>query len=54
MWMHIRGKQRCDQHGMSLSRPQADMDPPSVYQRKLADENYSNILYNDAKIKRKY
>jgi hypothetical protein len=39
---------------MSLSRPQYDMDPLSVSQRKLADENYSYILYNGAKIKRNY
>jgi hypothetical protein len=54
MWMHIRGKQRQDRDGLSLNRPQNDMDPLSVSQRKLANENYSYILYNDAKIKRKY
>jgi non-heme Fe2+,alpha-ketoglutarate-dependent halogenase len=54
MWMHIRGKQRRDRDGMSLYRTQYDMDPLSVSQRKLADENYSFILYNDAKIKRNY
>ena len=54
MWMHIRGKQRQDRDGMNLFRPQFDMDPLSVSQRKLADENYSYILYNGAKIKRKY
>jgi len=54
MWMHIRGKPRRDRDGMSLSRPQYDMDPLSVSQRKLTDENYSYILYNGAKIKRNY
>ena len=54
MWMHIRGKQRRDRDGMSLYRTQYDMDPLSVSQRKLADENYSYILYNGAKIKRNY
>ena len=54
MWMHIRGKQRRDHDGMSLYRTQYDMDPLSVSQRKLADENYSYILYNGAKIKRNY
>ncbi|MEC9012591.1 MAG: phytanoyl-CoA dioxygenase family protein [SAR324 cluster bacterium] len=54
MWMHIRGKQRQDRDGLNLYRPQFDMDPLSVSQRKLANENYSYILYNDAKIKRKY
>ena len=54
MWMHIRGKTRRHRDGMSLSRPQYDMDPLSVSQRKLTDENYSYILYNGAKIKRNY
>ncbi|MDP7045788.1 MAG: phytanoyl-CoA dioxygenase family protein [SAR324 cluster bacterium] len=54
MWMHIRGKQRQDRDGLNLYRPQFDMDPLSVFQRKLANENYSYILYNGAKIKRKY
>jgi|TARA_B100000809_G_scaffold248756_1_gene279190 hypothetical protein len=54
MWMHIRGKQRQDRDGMSLYRPQNDMDSRSVYLRKLANENYSKILYNGAKTKRKY
>lgn len=54
MWMHIRGKQRQDRDGLNLYRPQFDMDPLSVSQRKLANENYSYILYNGAKIKRKY
>jgi len=30
------------------------MDPLSVYMRKIASKNYSNILYNDAKTTRKY
>jgi len=54
MWMHIRGKQRRDRSGISLNRAQYDMDPLSVSQRKLADDNYSYILYNGAKIKRNY
>ena len=54
IWMHIRGKKRQDRDGMRLYRPQYDMDSRSVSQRKFADENYSNILYNGSKIKRKY
>ena len=54
IWMHIRGKQRQDRDGIILSRPQYNMDNYSVYQRKIADENYSHILYNGSKIKRKY
>ena len=30
------------------------MDPVAVDLRKIANQNYSNILYNDAKITRKY
>ena len=54
MWMHIRGKQRQDRDGVILNRPLYDMDSRSVSQRKLANENYSNILYKDSKIKRRY
>ena len=54
MWMHIRGKQRQDSDGVSMHRPQYDMDLRSVAQRKLAYENYSKILYYGAKTKRKY
>jgi ectoine hydroxylase-related dioxygenase (phytanoyl-CoA dioxygenase family) len=54
IWMHIRGKKRKDRDGMRLYRPQYDMDIRSVSQRKFANENYSNILYNGSKIKRKY
>ena len=54
IWMHIRGKKRQDRDGMRLYRPQYDMDSRSVSQRKFADENYSHILYNGSKIKRKY
>ncbi len=54
MWMHISGKKRKDRGGVDLARPKFDMDPQGVEQRKLADENLSNILYKGAKTKRKY
>ena len=54
IWMHIRGGKRNDRDGLQLHRPQFDMDPLAVSMRKIANENYSNILYNDAKITRNY
>jgi ectoine hydroxylase-related dioxygenase (phytanoyl-CoA dioxygenase family) len=54
IWMHVRGKQRQDLDRVALKRPQYDMDSSSVLQRKLVNENYSNILYNGSKTKRKY
>ena len=35
-------------------RHQLDMDPLAVSMRKIANENYSKILYHDAKTTRKY
>ena len=35
-------------------RHQLDMDPLAVSMRKIAGNNYSNNLYNTAKIMRKY
>jgi ectoine hydroxylase-related dioxygenase (phytanoyl-CoA dioxygenase family) len=54
IWMHVRGKQRQDLDRVALKRPQDDMDSSSVLQRKLVNENYSNILYKGSKTKRKY
>jgi len=54
IWMYIRGKQRQDREGMRLYRPQNDLDSRSVFQRKLANKNYSDILYKGSKIKRQY
>ena len=54
IWMQIRGGKRNDRDGLQLKRPQNDMNPVAVDLRKIANENYSNILYHDAKIKRKY
>ena len=54
IWTHIRGKQRQDRDGLSLDRPKYNMDPVTVSQRKIANENLSNILYKGAKKKRNY
>jgi len=54
MWTHIRGQKRDDIDGIFLDRPQYNMDPVTVAQRKNAEENLSDILYKGAKIKRKY
>jgi non-heme Fe2+,alpha-ketoglutarate-dependent halogenase len=54
MWTHIRGKKRNDMDGIFLDRPKYNMDPITVSQRKIAEENISDILYKGAKLKRKY
>ena len=54
IWMHIRGGKRNDRDGLQLHRPQFDMDPLAVSIRKIANENYSKILYHDAITTRKY
>ena len=54
IWTHIRGKKRQDSDGMSLDRPQYNMDPVTVSQRRIANENLSDILYKGAKRKRNY
>ena len=54
LWTHVRGKKRPHTGIQFLHRPQFDMDPVTVSERKLANENLSNILYKDSKIKRKY
>ena len=54
IWMQIRGWKRNDRDGLQLHRPQFDMDTLAVNLRKIANENYSSILYHDAKITRKY
>ena len=52
--MQIRGGKRDDLDGLELERPQYDMAPLAVNLRNIANENYSNILYDDAKITRNY
>jgi hypothetical protein len=54
IWTHIRGKVRHDIDGLTLERPKYNMDPITVSQRKIAEENLSDILYKGAKLKRKY
>ena len=40
--------------GILLDRPKFNMDPNTVAQRTIANENLSNILYKGAKEKRSY
>lgn len=54
IWTHVRGKKREDEDGILLDRPKFNMDPATVEQRRIANENMSEILYNGAKIKRNY
>jgi len=54
IWTHVRGKQRQDRNGLILDRPKFNMDPVTVSQRKIANENLSDILYKGAKKKRNY
>ena len=54
LWTHVRGQKRQDDDGMLLDRPRFNMDPNTVAQRKMANENLSEILYKGAKEKRNY
>ena len=54
LWTHVRGQKRQDDDGMLLDRPKFNMDPNTVAQRKIANENLSEILYKGAKEKRNY
>ena len=54
LWTHVRGKKRQDGDGIFLDRPRFNMDPRTVAQRKIANENLSEILYKGAKEKRNY
>ena len=54
IWTHIRGNQSQDRDGLSLERPKYNMDPVTISQRKIANENLSDILYKGAKTKRNY
>ena len=54
IWTHIRGQKRQDFNGIELDRPKHNMDPITVDQRRMAEENLSEILYKGAKIKRNY
>lgn len=52
-WLPVRGK---DWHDGSprLTRPQADMGADGIANRKLANDNWANILYQGAEQKRAY
>ena len=54
IWTHVRGQKREDKDGLMLDRPRFNMDPTTVAQRKLANENLSSILYKGSKEKRNY
>ena len=54
IWTHVRGQKRQDEDGILLDRPKFNMDPTTVAQRKIANENMSNILYKGANEKRNY
>ena len=45
LWTHVRGQKRQDDDGMLLDRPRFNMDPNTVAQRQIANENLSEILY---------
>ena len=52
-WSQVRGD--CAQKGHSyLTRPQTDMDTNYTNERDKANQNFSDILYHGAKIKRDY
>ena len=54
IWTHVRGQKREDKDGLMLDRPRFNMDPTTVAQRKLANDNLSSILYKGSKEKRNY
>ena len=54
IWTHVRGLKRDDMDGILLDRPKFNMDPKTVAQRTIANENLSSILYSGAKEKRSY
>ena len=54
IWTHVRGQKREDKDGLMLDRPRFNMDPTTVPQRKLANDNLSSILYKGSKEKRNY
>jgi non-heme Fe2+,alpha-ketoglutarate-dependent halogenase len=52
-WLDIRGENKRE-NSIALHRPQFDMDPRGVAERKLVNENWANILYQGADQKRDY
>lgn len=52
-WQLARGNHKNTDHTY-LERPQYDMDPIGVSNRKLVNENWANLLYHGAEKKRAY
>jgi hypothetical protein len=52
-WLQIRGEDQ-RQDSITLHRPRFDMDPIGVADRKLANDNWADILYKGARMKRAY
>jgi non-heme Fe2+,alpha-ketoglutarate-dependent halogenase len=52
-WMQIRGENQ-RQDSITLHRPKFDMDSEGVAGRKLANDNWAEILYKGAEKKRAY
>lgn len=52
-WLPVQGKDWHDD-SIRLSRPKEDMDAEGVANRKLANDNWANILYQGAEQKRAY
>lgn len=52
-WLQVRGENQRE-NSIALHRPQFDMDPIGVADRKLANDNWSEILYQGARTKRAY
>ena len=52
-WLDIRGE-NLREESIALNRPQYDMDPQGVADRKLANDNWADILYQGAEKKRNY
>ena len=52
-WLQIRGEDQRED-SIALHRPQFDMDPVGVADRKLANDNWAEILYQGARMKRAF
>ncbi len=53
IWLDIRGDSQRE-NNIALSRPQCDMDPTGVLNRKRVNDNWANILYQGAEKQRAY
>ena len=52
-WLDIRGE-NLREESIALHRPRYDMDPQGIADRKLANDNWADILYQGAEKKRNY